>query len=172
MPKSKLPSCLTGAIPRYEGSRIDLYTVNHREAVIHPGAVIILPLLSATDVILIRNERFVVDDTLWELPAGTLEPGESPLETASREVIEETGYRSTRLAPLLEFYTTPGFCNEKMYAFVANDLEFVGQQLDETEKITAEPLSWEKIMEMIRQGVIKDGKTIAVLLYYHFASKT
>jgi ADP-ribose pyrophosphatase len=113
-----------------------------------------------------------VDDTLWELPAGTLEPGESPLETASREVIEETGYRSTRLAPLLEFYTTPGFCNEKMYAFVANDLEFVGQQLDETEKITAEPLSWEKIMEMIRQGVIKDGKTIAVLLYYHFASKT
>jgi ADP-ribose pyrophosphatase len=167
MAKSKLPACLKDTLPLYEGRRIDLYTVNGREAVIHPGAVILLPLLSDSEVILIRNERFLVDECLWELPAGTLEAGETPLQTAARELIEETGYRAGMIEPLCEFYTTPGFCNERMHAFTARELVSVGQNVDESEKITPEILTWDAILSMIQDGAIHDGKTIAVLLYYY-----
>ena len=74
MPKSPLPKKFQKAIPLFEGKKIDLYSVDHWEFVIHPGAVVILPLLSDSEIVMIRNERFVVDETLWELPAGTLEP--------------------------------------------------------------------------------------------------
>jgi len=168
MPRSKLPHCLQNISPIYEGTRIDLYSVHQREAVIHPGAVVILPLLSDREVIMIRNERFIVDECLWELPAGTLEPEETPKDTAERELLEETGYKADRISPLCSFYTTPGFSNEKMYAFAAQGLCFVGQDLDDTENITTEALGWDKILKMIKEGAIHDGKTIAVLLYYRF----
>jgi ADP-ribose pyrophosphatase len=166
MAKCDLPPFLKGGTPLFKGKRIDLYVVNQRECVIHPGAVVILPLLSSSEVIMIRNERFVLNECLWELPAGTLESNEEPFATAARELIEETGYQAKEITPLFDFYTTPGFCNEKIYAFLATDLTFVGQALEETEKITTEILSWEKVLEMIQEGVIHDGKTIATLLYY------
>jgi ADP-ribose pyrophosphatase len=128
--------------------------------------VVILPILSDSDVIMIRNERFIVDECLWELPAGTLEPGETPLETACREIIEETGYQAKEMSPLFEFYSTPGFCNEKIHTFVAKDLSYMGQHLDPTEEIAAEAIPWTKVMSMIRDGSIHDGKTIATLLFY------
>ena len=75
-----------------------------RDAVIAPGAVVILPLLDEQTVVMIRNERFVVGQTLWELPAGTLESGEQPLQCAKRELAEETGYSAQTLESLIDFY--------------------------------------------------------------------
>lgn len=138
-----------------------------REVVAHPGAVVILPLLDPETIILIRNERYVVQQTLWELPAGTLEVGEDPAACAARELIEETGYRAQKILPLLDFFSTPGFCNEFLYVYVAQDLEYVGQALDETEKIDVEPLSFSMALKMIQEGTIRDAKTICSLLFFH-----
>jgi len=137
-----------------------------REFVAHPGAVVILPILDDEHIVMIRNERFVVNHELWELPAGTLEPDEPPEKTAFRELIEETGYHPGLLKPMLNFFTSPGICNEIMYAFVASDLKEVGQNLEETEKIKVEVLDWRQVLSMIKDGTICDGKTITTLLYY------
>lgn len=154
----------------YKGKRVDLLSVEqgntHREIVNHPGAVVILPLLDSERVILIRNERFVVQQTLWELPAGTLEKGEEPLECASRELIEETGYSAAKMTHLFNFFSTPGFCNELLFAYLAEDLHFVGQNLDESEKIDVEVVLLDRALEMIQQGIICDAKTICLLLYF------
>lgn len=154
----------------YQGSRISVRQVDHRDLVVHPGAVIILPILDDNQIILIRNERFAVGETLWELPAGTLEPKEHPQETAGRELIEETGYEAAHIEFLTSFYTTPGFCNEKMFAYVAKNLKFVGQKLDATEKITVEIVQWKNVFTMIENGEIKDGKTLTTLLLFMFQS--
>ncbi len=156
--------------------RLDVAKVNlsgrdskccQRELVVHPGAVLILPFVVEHTVIMIRNERFAVGQTLWELPAGTLEPPpETPRSCAARELAEETGYQADKISPMLDFYTTPGFCNERMWAFVATDLTAVGQKLDTSEKITVEAVAYDRSIKMVHDGEITDGKTIASLLYY------
>jgi ADP-ribose pyrophosphatase len=180
---SKKSSGLPIKVPAFEGSpktfkgiRFDVHTVQlhgkkgtplKRDVVVHPGAVLILPLLDKENIVMIRNQRFAVGQELWELPAGTLEPGEPPIETAKRELIEETGYRTENIAPLLHFYTSPGITNEVMYAFTANKLHFVGQALEESEQIRVEVVSWKKALQMAYEGTIVDGKTLIALLFYH-----
>jgi len=137
-----------------------------REVVTHPGAVLILPILDQENIVMIQNERFATGKTLWELPAGTLEAQEKPIDTAARELTEETGYSSKNIKPFLSFYTTPGFTNEAMYCFIAKDLFFVGQSLDDNERIIVKIIAFKKALEMIKEGIIIDGKTIAALLYY------
>lgn len=154
----------------FEGTRFDVYSLNRgvtkREVINHPGAVIILPLIDETKVVLIKNERFSVGETLWELPAGTLEKDEEPGGCALRELKEETGYSCQCIEFLTFFYTTPGFCNERMFAYAASGLTLGAQQLDETENITIEVFSWEQIMEMVKNATIRDSKTITTLLFY------
>lgn len=140
--------------------------VRRRDVVIHPGAVVILPLLDADTYILIRNYRFAVEETLWELPAGTLEPGEPPEQTAARELIEETGYRARVLTHLTSFYSSPGICNEILHVYLATDLEYVGQRLEEGEEITVEKLDRDRVWELMRSGVLRDAKSIASILYH------
>ncbi|MEO0514118.1 MAG: NUDIX hydrolase [Planctomycetota bacterium] len=150
--------------------------VHRREVVEAADAVVILPWIAdgfvegfdfpGAGVVLIRNERFAVNETLWELPAGTIEPGESPDDCAPRELIEETGYAAERVTKLAEFFPTPGFCTELLHAYRAEGLTFVGQDLDETEKITAQAVAWNEAMKMVRDNVIRDGKTIATLLHH------
>lgn len=136
-----------------------------KQFVAHPGAVVVLPFLDKDRILMIRNYRFAVNETLWELPAGTLEPGEPPLKTAYRELIEETGYEAKRIEPLHAFYTTPGICNEIMYAYAAYDLTYVGQALEETEDIEVAIVEWEKVLNWVKTGIICDAKTIATLFY-------
>lgn len=139
-----------------------------RELVVHPGAVLILPLLADGQVVLIRNYRFSAGAELLELPAGTLEPGEAPTACAARELEEETGYRAARLEPLCSFYTTPGFTNEFMHAFVATGLEKTAQRLEPTEQIRVEIMPLAAALEATADGRIADGKTIAALQVYHY----
>jgi len=172
MKKSNFPNQFQDYKSEFKGKRFEVYsgkiegTDKRREVIIHPGAVVILPILDENHILLIKNERFVVNETLWELPAGTLELNEKPLDTAKRELIEETGYEATEVKVLTQFYTTPGICNEIMYAYVATNLTFVGQKLDDMEKITVEKVAWKDVLKMINDGIICDGKTIATLLFY------
>ena len=137
-----------------------------REVVRHPGAVLIVPRLDGDRLVMVRNFRVAVDDRLWELPAGTLETDENPQEAAARELEEETGYRPGRMRRLGEFYTSPGFCNELMRVFVAEDLRFVGQRLEPGEQIQVEIVARAEALAMIDDGRIRDGKTIAGLLMW------
>jgi ADP-ribose pyrophosphatase len=137
-----------------------------REVVVHPGAVVLLPVLDDGRVLLIRNRRATVDETLWELPAGTLEEGEAPAASAARELIEETGYQAASVVKLTEFWATPGICTEKLHAYVARDLKEVGQDLDDGEEISIHPMTMAQALAMIKDGTIHDAKTIATLLFY------
>jgi 8-oxo-dGTP pyrophosphatase MutT (NUDIX family) len=137
-----------------------------RELVVHPGAVAILPVLDDGRFVLIRNRRFAVGRTLLEVPAGTLEPGEDPGACASRELAEETGYRARRLAPLLAFHTSPGFCDEVMFAYLATGLTPGDAALEEGEDIEVTLLAPADAFELARTGGITDGKTLTVLHHH------
>jgi ADP-ribose pyrophosphatase len=137
-----------------------------REVVVHPGAVVILPVLDARRIVMIRNYRHTVEQELWELPAGTAEPNEAPIETARRELEEEAGYRAGTMTPLTEFFTSPGVLTERMFAFVATELQPVGQRLEVGERIVAEIVELDRARKWLTSGELRDGKTIAVLGTY------
>jgi len=137
-----------------------------RYVVVHPGAVVVLPILEDGGIVMIRNQRFSVGRTLLELPAGTREPGEEPIATARRELEEETGYRARNVEPIFEFYASPGVMNERMFAFAATELEHVGQRLMGNERIEVEIVSEDDARELLIRGAIEDGKTIATLATY------
>jgi ADP-ribose pyrophosphatase len=137
-----------------------------REVVVHPGAVVILPIVDPRHIVMIRNHRYTVEEELWELPAGTAEPNEAPMETARRELEEEAGYRAGTMTPLTEFFTSPGVLTERMFAFVATDLQPVGQRLEPGERIVAEIVELDRARRWLIDGELRDGKTIAVLGTY------
>ena len=137
-----------------------------REIVEHPGAVVIIPVLDDQTVVMIRNYRVAVDETLWEFPAGKLESEEEPLRAAHRELEEETGYRAAHVHKLSEFYTSPGFASELMHAFVAEQLTFVGQRLEAGEDIECEKVAVKDVYAMIEDGRLRDGKSIAGFLMW------
>lgn len=135
-----------------------------REIVRHPGAVVIVPLLDSGEVCLIRNYRISVKQTLLELPAGTLEPNEPPIETAGRELIEETGFRAAKIFPLHQFFLSPGILDERMHAFLATGLTAGPTALEAGEEIVNEVVPLEVAVGKIFSGEIQDAKTIAALL--------
>jgi ADP-ribose pyrophosphatase len=137
-----------------------------REVVRHPGAVLVVPQLDDGRVVLIRNFRVAVDQALWELPAGSLGPGEDPRRAAARELAEETGYVAEAVDPLGEFYTSPGFCDELMRVYCARGLRPAAQRLEPGEEIEVRVLPLAEALRMIDDGRIRDGKTIAGLLLW------
>lgn len=141
-------------------------SVHAREVARHPGAVTILPLLDDGRVCLIRNYRVAVDQTLIELPAGTLEPGEEPAATARRELEEETGYRAAEVRQLCEFYMSPGVLSERMVLFLATGLTGGPARLEGGEQIEPFVVSWDEAMALIERGEIRDSKTLVGLLWY------
>ncbi len=159
---------LTGTRFSVERRRVRLPdgTALTREVVVHPGAVVILPVLDAKRIVMIRNLRHSVGEELLELPAGTLEPGERVEHTAARELIEETGYRARSIEPLGCFYTSPGVMTELMHAYVAFDLECVGQSLEPGECISTEIVEVVRVRDMLANSELRDGKTIAALGLY------
>lgn len=137
-----------------------------RDVIKHPGAVVILPVHADGQVVLLRNRRWVVEDTLWELPAGTLEPDE-PLEVAARrELQEETGYTAERWQSLGFLYASPGVLDEKLHLFVAEGLTAGEPQLEADEEITTHTLPLAEAVRMCQHGEVKDAKTITALLLW------
>jgi ADP-ribose pyrophosphatase len=136
-----------------------------REIIEHPGSVGILPLLTGNRVLLIRQYRHAVGGTIWEIPAGTMEPGETPMECARRELEEETGYIAKSLKPFFECYAAPGYSMELMRVFLARGLKPTEQRPEEDEIISVEPMGSERAYRMIRSGQIRDAKTICALAY-------
>ena len=141
--------------------------VSHvRQIVRHPGAVVILPLLDDGRVCFVKNYRVAVEETLVELPAGTLDPNEDPDITAERELAEETGYRAGRMRHLLTFCMSPGILDEQMHLYLAEDLQPGTMALEPGEDIQPFLCTWDESLDMVRRGEIRDAKTIVGLLYY------
>jgi ADP-ribose pyrophosphatase len=133
------------------------------EVIEHPGASTILPFLDSEQVLLIRQHRHCAGGDILEVPAGTLQPGETPEACARREIEEETGYRAGRLEPLGWIWTTPGFTSEKIFLFVAHDLAPGHPSTDADEVIAVERMSFRDALERAVRGEITDAKTIATL---------
>jgi ADP-ribose pyrophosphatase len=133
--------------------------------VAHPGAAAIVPVDERGDVLMVRQYRHATGgEWLLEVPAGKLDPGESPELCAARECEEETGFRPERLRPLGWIWTTPGFTDERIWLFLATGLVTGRQELQEDEALTVERLPLARAARLALDGGIDDGKSIAALL--------
>ncbi|MCC9604173.1 NUDIX hydrolase [Stieleria sp. JC731] len=162
------PTLLKGA--RFNVERLMLQgddgKLYQREVVRHPGAVVLLPVLGDGSVVMIDNTRPTVGETLLELPAGTREPGEEAIITAGRELIEETGYTAGKLDLMLEFYSAPGISDELMFLYRASELVEGEAQREATESIVNRIVAKEEIPSLIKDGKIRDAKTLVGLYAY------
>ena len=148
------------------GLRMDDGRVVQRDLIHYPGAAVVLPILDDGSIVLIRNYRFAVDEDLYEVAAGVLEPGEDPADCAARELAEETGYTAARLVKLGSYLTGPGTTDEFLHAYLATELTEGAQDLEVYERITVEVLPEAKVKAMVADGTIHDAKTIAALALY------
>lgn len=158
-----------GRIFRFEIDRVTLpggHTID-MEIVRHPGSVVLLPVPSPGSIILIRQYRYSIDRYIWELPAGTLKPGEDPSVAAARECEEEIGLAPARVTRLGGYYPTPGFCDEEMTYCLCEDLRPPAAdstvRKDEDEEIEPRTFTVAAARAMVTSGEIVDLKTLAGL---------
>jgi ADP-ribose pyrophosphatase len=135
-----------------------------RDVVQHPGGAGGVPLFSDGRIALVRQYRHPANRELLEIPAGKLDGNEAPETCAAREIEEELGVRVGRIEKLAEFYSTPGFCAEKLYVYLATDLTPSVQKLDHDELVEIVYLSLDEAWQMVERGVIEDAKTIIALM--------
>ncbi len=165
-------------IGRYKGKFLEMVTEeialpNGRTATLdlirHPGAAAVVPFLSAEkeaeQVLLIRQYRHAAGGTIYEVPAGKLEPDEAPELCATRELEEETGYRAGRIERLGEILTTPGFTDEKIHLFAAFELTPAPQALEDDEIIELAPMSLREALDLVWSGELTDAKSVAALVH-------
>lgn len=131
-----------------------------REIVEVSGASAIVPILDDGSVVMIKQYRKPIEKITLEIPAGKIDLGEEPRETAERELKEETGYTPSNMTYLTETHTSPGFCDEKIYIFLAKGLQAGEQDLDDDEVVETFNYSFEELIKMIERGEITDAKTI------------
>jgi ADP-ribose pyrophosphatase len=145
---------------------VTVYTVREgdvtykRDVVHHPGGAGIVAVFDDMTLALVRQYRHPVVRYTLEIPAGRLEPPEAPEECAARELEEEIGVRAERLEKLTEFFTTPGFCEEKLWVYLATGLQKTVQNLEDDELVEIVRVSFPRAFEMISDGEIEDAKTI------------
>lgn len=137
----------------------------HIDVVAHPGSFAILARPQADSLVLVRQYRHAAARELWEIPAGTAEPGESPEEGARRELREETGYRAGSIRPIFGGFATPGYCEETLTVFLADDLVAGEQNLDADEDITVRTVGLREALRMQAAGEIYDLKTLAAIFW-------
>jgi ADP-ribose pyrophosphatase len=169
---------LIGSERVYSGRIIDLDRDSVRfpdgstgtlEMIRHPGAAAVVPFLDDAGsadprIVLIRQFRHAADGEIWEVPAGRLDPGETPERCAARELEEETGLTAGRLEPLLTIYTTPGFTDERIHLFSAHDLREGRHRREADEFVEVHHLRRSHVERMLRDGEIVDAKTLVALM--------
>jgi ADP-ribose pyrophosphatase len=157
----------------YRGRKIDLAlqaiarpdgSITQREVVLHPGAVALVPMVDPDHVCLVRNHRYAIGKTLLEVPAGTIDPDESPDETARRELAEETGYQADRIVRVGEWFVSPGVMNERMFLYLCEDLKPGPTSHQPDERLQPVIVAWDEALGMVRDGRIEDAKTMLALL--------
>jgi ADP-ribose pyrophosphatase len=173
MSDETLREVVIGSEPIYEGRivrlRVDRVRLPNgreakREIVAHPGAVCIVPVTEANEVLLVRQFRLAAGRSVLEVPAGTLEPGEDPRNCADRELREETGFRASSLHPMFAMFVAPGYSSEKIHAFLATGLTPAAGEADEDENLLPERMPLQEVERRILAGEFEDAKTIASLL--------
>lgn len=137
-----------------------------RDVVVHSGSVVLLPVFSGGEILLVRQYRHSVGCFLWELVAGRIETGESPHAAARRELAEETGYTARRFRKLMDVFPTPGFVSEHMVVFACEGLATGVAHPDEDERIETRRFTLRELERMMRTGRLRDAKSIASILYY------
>lgn len=147
-------------------------TVGELEMLRHPGASAVLPFLDPPDtadprVLLIRQFRHATGDYLWEIPAGRRDPGETPEQTAHRELREETGYTAAGMERLTSIWTTPGFTDEVIHLFRATGLTPGATALEDDEILDPQEVRWSAVLGMVRDGTITDCKSLSAILFVH-----
>ncbi len=152
-------------IDSYRGHRFYAYEVTE--------VAVILPLLAGGRILIERQYRPQIKRYIYELPAGRVDRGEKSLQTAVRELKEETGYTASRVSPMAVAYSSPGITNEKLHMFIATGLRKGKSHLDDNEYLSVKTVTLKKAMQMVKKNQIVDAKTIAALLYYSaFVLKT
>jgi len=167
-----MPAKLNNTVTLYEGRIFKLLrenvTLNNGvtvdlDVIHHPGASAMVPLSGNGTVILIKQYRHALRDFIWEIPAGTLDPNETPIECAKRELIEETGFSANTWQKLGEITPVPGYSNERIHMFLASDLVPARQDLDKDEVLDVHEVPLDEAVQMIHEGAIQDSKTISGL---------
>jgi ADP-ribose pyrophosphatase len=132
------------------------------EVIRHPGAAAIVPLTTDGEVVMLEQYRHAVGGSLWEIPAGTMDPGDpSPIDCARRELVEETGFSAATWDLLGELTPVPGYSDERIHLFLARDLAPATQDLDADEIVSVTRLPLAEVRRMVFDGRITDAKTIA-----------
>lgn len=139
------------------GTTVDLDIIRH------PGAAAMVPLKDDGSLVMVRQYRHAIGDYIWEIPAGTLDPGESPLKCAKRELIEEIGYSAECWEELGAIIPVPGYSDEKIHIFLARELHIAHQNLDPDEILDVREIPFHQAFDMIDTAEIRDSKTIASL---------
>lgn len=143
-----------------------------REVAIHNGGAVVLPVTNENKIVFVSQFRYPFQKFLLELPAGKLEVGEDPKLCASRELTEETGYTTKKISKLGEIYTTPGFCSEVLYIYMAEDIVAGEHSREEGEHgMEVHEFTIKEVQEKIRNGEIVDAKTICAIQYLSLHAK-
>ncbi len=138
-----------------------------REVILHNGGAVVVPVKDDGKIILVKQYRYPFDEFIYELPAGKLEINEDPKECATRELTEETGYSSDSVSSLGKIYTTPGFCDEILYIYLAENLKAGNHNREEGEfGMEVFEFTLDEINKMITRGEIVDAKTISGIHFY------
>ena len=172
IPESQITVTHTGPVFRVERMRIPHprpelgQPTMVKDVVRHPGAVTVIARHDDGRLVLVRNNRIAVGRALVEFCAGKLEPGEDPASAAARELEEETGHTAASLEKVGEFFTSPGFTDERMHVYLASGLRSTAQRLEPGEEIEVVLLHERELERQIAAGAIEDGKTLGAFLLW------